>query len=266
MQRRRGADNPVGAAKYAIIMAMMEKARLRHWDITIADYGDILALMDEWRKGREKHYICFCDANGLAHGWSEPDLQQAYQGADAVFADGVSLKWLAKVSDGKIPKHIMGPVFFEKAMAYGVSRCWRHYFFGGAPGVAETLKAKMEAKYPGVQIVGIASPEFSDDPPPPPSTSTYDFLWVALGCPKQEKWAARHFREVNAAAVLPVGAAFDFHAGTVKLSPMWVQRAGFNWLWRLLTGGKRVWKRNLWCVSTSFLILVKELLRKAFCR
>lgn len=266
MQRRRDADNPAGAAKYAIIMAMMEKARLRHWDITIADYGDILALMDEWRKGREKHYICFCDANGLAHGWSEPDLQQAYRGADAVFADGVSLKWLAKVSDGKIPKHIMGPVFFEKAMAYGVSRSWRHYFFGGAPGVAETLKAKMEAKYPGVQIVGIASPEFSDDPPPPPSTSTYDFLWVALGCPKQEKWAARHFREVNAAAVLPVGAAFDFHAGTVKLSPMWVQRAGFNWLWRLLTGGRRVWKRNLWCVSTSFLILVKELLRKAFCR
>lgn len=252
---------------------MIEKARLRYWDIAIADYGDILALMDEWRKGQGKHYICFCDANGLAHGWSEPDLQQAYQGADAVFADGISLKWLAKVSSGKVPKHVMGPVFFEKAMAYGVSRGWRHYFFGGAPGVAETLKAKMEAKYPGVQIVGISSPEFSDDPPPPAtlqsdnpsirqSNDSYDFLWVALGCPKQEKWTARHFREVDAAAVFPVGAAFDFHAGNVRLSPMWVQRAGFNWLWRLLTGGRRVWKRNLWCVSKAVKILLGEWLRR----
>lgn len=245
---------------------MTEKAKLRYWDLALGDYEEILSLMDEWRKNGEKHYVCFCDANGLAHGWSEPDLQAAYQGADLVFADGISLKWLAKISCGKVPKHIMGPVFFEKAMSYGVSRGWRHCFFGGASGVAEKLKENMEAKYPGVKIIGASSPEFADDPPSPHFNSTYDFLWVALGCPKQEKWAARHFKEVNAAVVLPVGAAFDFHAGTVKLSPMWVQRAGFNWLWRLLTGGKRVWKRNLWCVSMSFLILLKELMRKVFCR
>lgn len=245
---------------------MIEKAKLRFWDLALGDYDEILALMDEWRKSGERHYVCFCDANGLAHGWSEPDLQAAYQGADLVFADGISLKWLAKISCGMMPKHIMGPVFFEKAMSYGVSRGWQHFFFGGAFGVAEKLKDNMEAKYPGVRIVGTSSPEFADDPPPPPSNCTYDFLWVALGCPKQEKWVARHFKEVNAAVTLPVGAAFDFHAGTVKLSPMWVQRAGLNWLWRILTGGKRVWKRNLRCVSTSFLILIKEFMRKVFCR
>lgn len=244
------------------------KAKLRFWDITMAYYAEVMEMFDAWRKDGGRHYVCFCDANGLAHGWRDDELKRAYREADAVFADGVSLKWLAKISDDKTPRHVMGPVLFEKAMEYGVEKGWRHFLYGAAPGTAEKLKAKMEEKFSGVQIVGTFSPPFGEM-----DASEWarvknmiadvktDFLWVALGSPKQEKWTYANYREIPASVVLPVGAAFDFHAGTVKLSPMWVQRAGFNWLWRLLTGGRRVFKRNAWCLPRAMWILIAEFWR-----
>ena len=257
---------------FDIIVAMQSKAKLRYWDISLADYAEVLESFDCWRADGGRHYVCFCDANGLAHGWRDEELRRAYKGADAIFADGVSLKWLAKISDGKIPRHVMGPVLFEKAMEFGVAKGWRHFFYGAAPGTAEKLKANMEKKFPGVQIAGTFSPPFGamdsaewERVKGRMAEAKADFLWVALGSPKQEKWTYAHYREIPASVVLPVGAAFDFHAGTAKLSPMWVQRAGLNWLWRLFTGGRRVFKRNAWCLPRALLILTVEFWRIRIC-
>lgn len=250
------------------MVTMQKKAKLRYWDITLSYYDEVLESFEHWRTDGEKHYVCFCDANGLAHGWRDDELKRAYRDADAVFADGVSLKWLAKISSGETPRHVMGPVLFEKAMEFGVAKGWRHFFYGAAPGTAEKLKANMEKKFPGVQIAGTFSPPFGamgstewEHVKGMIAEAKADFIWVALGSPKQEKWTYAHYREIPVPVVLPVGAAFDFHAGTAKLSPMWVQRAGLNWLWRLVTGGKRVFKRNAWCLPRALWILITEFWR-----
>jgi N-acetylglucosaminyldiphosphoundecaprenol N-acetyl-beta-D-mannosaminyltransferase len=250
------------------MVTMQKKAKLRYWDISLSYYDEVMDAFEFWRTDGEKHYVCFCDANGLAHGWRDDELKRAYRDADAVFADGVSLKWLARISDGKTPRHVMGPVLFEKAMEFGIERGWQHFFYGAAPGTAEKLKAKMEARFPGVRIAGTFSPPFgelSDDEWESVKNmiagAKADFLWVALGSPKQEKWTRAHYRELPVAVTLPVGAAFDFYAGTAKTSPMWVQRAGLNWLWRLVTGGKRVFKRNAWCLPRALWILITEFWR-----
>lgn len=247
---------------------MIETIQTRYWSIASCGYDEVLELMDQWRQGDGRHYVCFCDANGLSHGWSDESLRKVYRKADAVFPDGISLKWLAKISADKAPNHIMGPVLFDKAMEYGVSKGWRHFFYGASPKTVAKLKSRMEAKYPGVKIVGAFSPPYGKVSAEEWSKhkamigeARPDFLWVALGCPKQEKWAYEHFQEVDAAVTLPVGAAFDFHAGTAKHSPMWIQRSGLNGIWRLVTGGRRIFRRNAWCMPRAFLILVTELFR-----
>lgn len=240
---------------------MIEKVKTRYWDMAAVTYESLLAEMESWRQTKEQsRLVCFCDANGLAHGWRDKELAAAYRKADAVVADGIIMVKLAKVYGGKLPGRVIGPVLFEKAMEYGVSRGWRHFFCGTNEETLAKLKANMEAKFPGVKIVETYAPEYSADPKVPKGVDC-DFMWVALGSPKQEKWCARHLGEFTAAAVLPVGAAFDFHAGTQKPVPQWVHRCGVCWLWRMFTGGSRVLKRDLWCVPRAAWILVREVVR-----
>lgn len=114
-------------------MAVLKRHRLAKWDIAIATTDDLLAALDAWRYDAHPHLVCFCDANGLAHGWREPEVSAAYRAADAVMADGIVVKTLVRLTGGRLPMRVCGPAFFERALAYGVSRGWRHYFCGGAP-------------------------------------------------------------------------------------------------------------------------------------
>lgn len=239
----------------------MEKINTRYWNMAAVTYESLLAEMESWRQAKDKsRFVCFCDANGLAHGWHDEELAAAYRKADAVVADGLALKKLVAICGGRLPGRVIGPVFFEKAMEYGIGRGWRHAFCGTNEETLAKLKANMEARFPGVKIVGTFAPEYSPDPKVPKNMEC-DFLWVALGSPKQEKWCAKHLDEFKAACVLPVGAAFDFHAGMQKPVPQWVHRCGVCWLWRMCTGGWRVLKRDLWCVPRAAWILLSEFAR-----
>mgnify|MGYP004459242293 CR=1 FL=1 len=244
---------------------MIRKVKLRFWDVAACTYAELLEALDAWRTDGKRHFVCFCDANGLAHGWRDKELAAAYGAADAVLAGGEATKWLARIGGGRLPERVTGPHLFHKAMAFGIPRGWRHFFYGAGPGVAAELAANMRLQYPGVQIVGTYTPPFGE-----PTAEEWtrqkeliasakpDFLWVALGSPKQEKWCARHVQELSVPVLLPVGAVFDFYTGRVPQVPEWVHKVGVCWLWRLMTGGKRTFKRNLWCLPRAAWILLKE--------
>lgn len=250
---------------------MLQLVQTKYWKVVRGTYDSLLEVMDVWRKDGQRHTVCFCDGNGLPRAWwGDEELREAYASADAVCADGIAVDKLAKMCSG-LSGRLIGPKLFPAALEYGVSRGWRHFFYGADEATLAALKAKMEERFPGVRIVGTYAPEFSLDPqpppplsPPPPLTSTStscDFLWVALGCPKQEKWCARHKNEVNASVLLAVGAAFDFLSGKVPDTPEWVHKIGMCWLWRLLTGGRRVFVRNMKCVSAALWVLLSEFVR-----
>lgn len=250
---------------------MLQLVQTKYWKVVLGTYDSLLEVMDVWRKDGQRHTVCFCDGNGLPRAWwGDEELREAYASADAVCADGIAVDKLAKMCSG-LSGRLIGPKLFPAALEYGVSRGWRHFFYGADEATLAALKAKMEERFPGVRIVGTYAPEFSLDPqpppplsPPPPLTSTStscDFLWVALGCPKQEKWCARHKNEVNASVLLAVGAAFDFLSGKVPDTPEWVHKIGMCWLWRLLTGGRRVFVRNVKCVSAALWVLLSEFVR-----
>jgi N-acetylglucosaminyldiphosphoundecaprenol N-acetyl-beta-D-mannosaminyltransferase len=136
----------------------------------------------------------------------------------------------------------------------------RHFFYGGAEGVAETLRANLHDRFPKMQTTGTISPPYkvlsdaeNDALVDQINATNPDIVWVGLGSPKQERWMARNIDRLNASVVIGVGAAFDFHAGRVQQAPRWMQRSGTEWLFRLLAEPRRLWRRYL--IGNSLFVL-----------
>ena len=129
---------------------------------------------------------------------------------------------------------------------------YRHFFYGGGPGLAERLAERLGERFDGLQIVGTWSPPFRDLTAAEElamidriASSKPDIVWVGLSTPKQERWMARYIGRLPAAVLIGVGAAFDMHAGVKKQAPPWMQRSGLEWLFRLATEPRRLWRRYL---------------------
>jgi len=164
--------------------------------------------------------------------------------------DGVGVVLVGRLRGVSIPR-LYGPELMLRACEYGVSRGWRHYFYGGREGVPELLIQKLVKRFPGLTIAGSYSPPFRPMIPEEDAnvvdmirTARPDIVWVGLGLLKQEEWIARHLHRVAAPWMIGVGAAFDFHAGTARRPPKWVSTIGFEWLYRLVRE-PRMFKRNI---------------------
>jgi N-acetylglucosaminyldiphosphoundecaprenol N-acetyl-beta-D-mannosaminyltransferase len=125
-----------------------------------------------------------------------------------------------------------------------------HFFYGGAPGVADALKAAMQKRFPGVNITGTYCPPFRPlNPEEEQELSAMvaekkpDLFWVGLSTPKQEKFMAAYLAKLDTTVMFGVGAAFDFHTGRMAEAPRWMMRCGLQWLHRLCSDPKRLWKR-----------------------
>ena len=128
----------------------------------------------------------------------------------------------------------------------------RHFFFGGRAGVGTRLSDKMRVMFPGIAIAGVLEPPFAPlddlsttDIASRINDSSADVVWVGIGSPKQERWMARMRPLLDAPVLIGVGAAFDFHSGTIRQAPGWMQRAGLEWLFRFGTDPRRLWRRYL---------------------
>ena len=236
------------------------------------DLDAALCYTGEMVAGGEQHYICFCEANLLAQSAKEPRIVEVLNQSDATFADGIAVVALARLHGHRLPGRVSGPSFFIRACEYGVSRGWRHFFYGGGEGVAATLAARMQGRFPGIEIAGTYTPPFrqlsalaEDDEVLRRIEATQpDLLWVGLGGPKQEFWMAEHRYRMRVPVMLGVGAAFDFHTGNRPWAPSLVRRLGLEWAWRTFTGGPATLKRNIRCVSIVTCMLLRACLsRKA---
>jgi N-acetylglucosaminyldiphosphoundecaprenol N-acetyl-beta-D-mannosaminyltransferase len=150
----------------------------------------------------------------------------------------------------------------EQCCRYGVERGWRHYFCGGAEGVAELLGRRLTERFPGLVTAGTQCPPFRPLQPAEEESmiarindAAPDILWIGLGVVKQEAWIARYFESLRVPWVIGVGGAFDFHAGTVRRAPGWMQRAGLEWAFRLY---QEPWRFRR--ISSSFVFLLEAAL------
>jgi N-acetylglucosaminyldiphosphoundecaprenol N-acetyl-beta-D-mannosaminyltransferase len=216
---------------------------------------------------------CFCEASLFSNALRDDNIRQALRESTWVFADGVGVQTLASLQGTPFPERMPGPSFLLKACEYGLPHHWRHFFYGGALGVAEALAANLNARFPQLVVAGTFSPPFRDltlsedqDVKTLIESSGTDILWVALGSPRQELWVHSHRRKIGVRCIFPVGAAFDFHSGNRPWAPAWIRSLGLEWLFRMMTGGRRVFFRNCRCVTAVGLFLVTEFIRIKLCK
>lgn len=190
--------------------------------------------------------------HGLIEAWRDDSFRAVLDMADIVTADGMPLVWLGRARTGRNLERVCGPDLMLAVCEATSAAPVRHFFYGGAPGVAERLAALLGRRFAGLRVAGWYSPPFralTDDERRGVvsliNESGADVIWVGLGNPKQERWATETRSALQAKVVLTVGAAFDFHAGIVARAPAFLQRAGLEWAFRLWQEPRRLWRRYL---------------------
>lgn len=205
-----------------------------------------------WIERKQAHFVCVRDVHGVMRAQEDPALMQLHAGAGMVTPDGMPLVWLARRRGHTEVSRACGADLVEELCRVSVERGFRHYFYGGKPGVAERMAKVLGERFPGLQIAGTATPPFRPLTPEEDEAATRQIVesgahivWVGLSTPTQEFWMRDHVDRIPGATLMGVGAAFDFHAGDVKRAPRWMQKSGVEWLHRLCSEPKRLWRRYL---------------------
>ena len=209
----------------------------------------------------------FATAHSLVEAHDNQALRAAFS-AGVVEPDGMPLVWLGRQA-GVHVERVCGPDFMPALMAAGIALGRTHYFYGGASGVAIALAENMARRFPGLRVVGTESPPFrplaaSEDAQMVEriNAAAPDYVWVGLGAPKQDLWVAEHRPALKAPVLLAVGAAFDFHAGTRRRAPAWMQRSGTEWMYRLLSEPRRLAGRYTRTNARFLRLVLRERRRK----
>jgi len=206
--------------------------------------------IEGWVKDRVRRYVCLAPAHSLMDCWRDPHLRSIFNRSAMVTPDGMSLVWFLRLTGHSQVERVYGPDLMLAMAKRSAEGGYRHFLYGGAPGVAEGLAERLLKRFPGLQVVGTFSPPFS-------ALSTMedklvverinllapDIVWVGLGSSKQERWMADHRTVIEAPVLIGVGAAFDFVSGRKPQASPWMQRAGLEWLFRLATEPRRLWPR-----------------------
>jgi N-acetylglucosaminyldiphosphoundecaprenol N-acetyl-beta-D-mannosaminyltransferase len=218
---------------------------------SLLSYTEVMDAIQGWRGSRERHYVTLTPPHSVMMCQRDPQLRQATNGASLTLPDGVGIIVAAKLL--RYPHHgrVTGPMLMLKLCEAGRDRGLRHFFYGGYPGVARTLAARFQDRFPGLMVAGVYCPPFRELETQEELAIVRDMngcqpdiVWVGLGSPKQEKWMAQQAGRIQAAALIGVGAAFDFHSGRIPWAPRWMRQMGVEWAYRLVKEPRRMWRRD----------------------
>ena len=193
--------------------------------------------------------VHLCNAYTVALADEHLELAASLDGAALNLPDGTPLAWFARRCGIDGCTRVYGPDLMGNVLDRGRELGLRHYLYGSTPEVLAALEQRIGERWPGTHIVGNESPPFSDISAGDLDTSVRraqdlgaDIVWVGMGTPKQDL-LARRMAASGDATYVAVGAAFDFIAGVKKQAPAWMQRAGLEWLFRLLAEPRRLARR-----------------------
>jgi N-acetylglucosaminyldiphosphoundecaprenol N-acetyl-beta-D-mannosaminyltransferase len=214
-----------------------------------------LAKFDAWIAAGVRRYVCVADVHAIMQGRMNPAVRSIQNRAGMVTPDGMPLVWLSHWRGHPEVSRVYGPDLLLAACEHSVVRGYRHFFYGGADGVADELVRRLLDRFPGLQVSGTLTPPFraltrdeEDGEVETLNSARADFIWVGLGTPKQERWMAAMRVRLTAPILIGVGAAFDFHSGRTRQAPRVLQRHGLEWAFRLATEPRRLWRRYAWVI------------------
>ncbi|WP_292188734.1 WecB/TagA/CpsF family glycosyltransferase [Butyrivibrio sp.] len=194
-------------------------------------------------------YICFSNVHTSVMGKENQDYRRVLNGAAFTFPDGNPIAQFQQKMGHELSERVAGPDFMEHMFRNTADGQLSHFFYGASQETLDALKVNLEKKYPGIVIKGMYSPPFrplSEEEDKADiemiNAAGADIVWIGLGAPKQEKWMQAHKGLIHG-VMMGVGAGFDFHAGTIKRAPKWIQNFGLEWLYRLFQDPGRLVKR-----------------------
>lgn len=212
-----------------------------------------------WGIARKSRIVLICNVHMSVTASNDSSFLRIMESADMVTPDGAPVAFVMRRAGFLSQERINGPDLMWHYLAEAEYLGLVVFFYGGQEETLNRLRYAMLTTYPNLKIGGMISPPFRDLTPEEDAdfvnqinSANTAVLFVGLGCPKQEKWMAAHKGAVQAVMV-GVGAAFDYHAGTIKRAPLWMQRCGLEWFHRLCSEPRRLWKRYL-VTNTLFII------------
>lgn len=237
--------------------------------------GLVAALIRRLAPGREAEgaFVIFRDAHGIVRAQDDPRLRAAHEAALLVCPDGRPLVWLGRLRGFAEISQVPGIEAVEMVCRAGLSLGWRHYFYGGGPGVAERLAATMRERVPGLQVAGTETPPFRALEAEEVAAMREriggahpQIVWVGLSTPKQELWMAEHAQYLPGTVCMGVGAAFDVNIGSIPRAPRLLQVSGLEWLYRLAREPRRLWRRYGEVIPRFAALVVTDLRGRAVSR
>jgi N-acetylglucosaminyldiphosphoundecaprenol N-acetyl-beta-D-mannosaminyltransferase len=253
----RSRDLPSVAARYVLGMR-----------VDATSYQDAVERVTRWAGLRESRYVCVSNVHMVMEAYDDPEFQAAVNRADLVIPDGMPLVWMLRLLGVPGATRVYGPSLMPLLCARAARDGIPVGFVGSTPKTLAAMIASLRSRSPDLKVAYSWSPPFRPLSPSEEAdavrtinASGLRILFVGLGCPKQERWMARHRGQIDATMV-GVGAAFDFLAGTKRQAPPIMQRYGLEWAFRLISEPRRLWRRYLYHNPRFLLLVAGELARR----
>ena len=243
-----------------------DRVNILNVEVSRYDLDETVALFSNAIENNQKLRVCVTPVNCVLWAYRDENLKRIYNSADLVTADGVPLLWASRLLGSSINGRVTGLDLLPEFSKISAEKGYRFFFLGAAEGVAVKLANHLKSLNPGLNVVGTYSPPFADQFSETENEkmiaminkSEADMLWVSLTAPKQDYWISEHFDRLNVSIAIGVGAAFDVVAGNIKRSPKWMQKAGLEWLFRLIQEPRRLSKRYLVEAPQFIPLVVKQ--------
>lgn len=249
---------------------MMDSRQILGVRVDATTYRDAASRILDWASRRESRYVCCASVNNIMEAHDSSDFRKVMTDADLVTSDGMPLVWLLRILGVRGATRVYGPDLMPIVLRAAADAGVPVGLFGGSEAVLEKLRLRIRARFPAIRIA------YSESPPFRPMTADEDqrtvqsihdagvrILFVGLSTPKQDRWMNAHRGRIPA-VMLGVGAAFDFLAGSKPQAPLWMQRSGLEWLFRLATEPRRLGIRYLRHNPRFAVLALTQLLRERF--
>lgn len=248
------------------LLANIERVDILGVEISAINIHQAIHAIDEWLTYRTQRYVCVAAAHCIMDSLHSHELQRIYNSSGLTTPDGMSLVWLMRLRGYHNVGRVYGADLMLATCQLSLEKGYRHFLYGGEPGVADQLAGRLIELFPGIQIVGTYSPPFGELTPEEDqaiidliNSATPDIVWVGMSSPKQDRWMATHVGLLTAPVLIGVGAAFDFLSGHKRQAPIWMQRLGIEWLFRLAMEPRRLWRRYIQYPRFALLTLAQTI-------
>lgn len=245
---------------------MRRGAHVLDTHIDAIGWDEVVSRIASWAAHRQSRVVALCNVHSVVTASQEPAFQTVLSQADLALPDGAPVAWALRREGFSEQQRINGPDLTWRYLQVAEQLGQSVFFYGSTQDTLDRLLVTIKASFPKLKIVGMESPpyrELSEEEDQAYvdqiNQSGANVLFVGLGCPKQEAWMAAHRGRIKA-VMLGVGAAFDYHAGTIQRAPVWMQKIGMEWFHRLLSEPRRLFKRYTVTNSIFIFRMVKSLM------